>query len=118
MTSGRTALIREFYNESMNRNWISVLFGNGPDTKTIHSEFFGREKYSHNTYIDFLFNFGIVGFIIIISYIFNKLIKGNFLYLEDNLMRRNVKIVRFICILSALSLSLYSKRLFLLIFLI
>ena len=120
LTSGRTALIRSFAKASFNRSFFRIMFGNNLLNKKVYSSFFNRECYSHNTFIDFLYNFGIVGFCIIVWYIFYTTIKNKFLNecIVSSKYVKNIKLIRIMLIIFALSLTLYPKRMILIFFLL
>ena len=112
LTSGRTALIRDFVSASFNRPIFNILFGNNPISKKVYSSFFDHDCYSHNSYLDLLYNFGVVGFIIIISFVLYKLIKNNFLgmNIKNSLYSLNIKVVRIMILLYIFTLSMYTHR--------
>ena len=120
MTSGRTALIRTFIKASFKRPLINILFGNGITDKKIYTKFFGRKCLAHNSYADFLYNFGIVGFLLVIKYIFSKTIKNTFLSTNiiNTMYCKNIKVIRILLLIYAFTLSFYTKRMFLIFFLI
>lgn len=119
ITSGRLSLTKTFLDASFDRPIFNILFGNGPTTKTLYSARSMRYKYSHNTYADILYNFGIVGFITVTTFVFARTRKNNFLNTDilDNKYCNNIKLIRIMLLMYALALTLYTKRMFL-IFLI
>lgn len=120
VTSGRLPLMLTFINASFDRPLFNILFGNDAETKTLFSRYFYHEKYSHNSYADLLYNFGIIGFAIIIMYIIRITIKDIYLNetIKDNKYKSDIKLVRIVLMIYALSLSLYTKRMFLIFFLL
>ena len=96
------------------------MFGNNLLNKKVYSSFFNRECYSHNSFVDFLYNFGLVGFIIIIWYVFDVTTKSKFL--GEKIIKckyvKNIKLIRIMLIIFALSLTLYPKRMILIFFLL
>ena len=119
-TSGRLPLIKTFIEASFNRPIVNVLFGNDATTKKVFSNYFYNEKYSHNSYIDILYNFGIVGFIIVIIYICRITVKNIFLKnnLNNSKYKNAIKLNRIMILIFAFALSLYTKRMVLLFFLL
>lgn len=120
ITSGRLPLLRTFIKASFDRPIFNILFGNGVTTKKIFCTFFNRECLSHNTYADFLYNFGVIGFVLIIwflSYKTRKNVFSNF-NLKNSKYETNIKIIRIMLLLYSLSLTLYTKRMFLIFFLL
>lgn len=119
-TSGRLPLAITFMKASFNRPLINILFGNDATTKKLFSDYFYGEKYSHNSYMDVLYNFGIIGFIISISYIMYITIKNKYLknVLNDSYYNNTIKLIRIMLLIFAFSLSLYTKRMFLVFFLL
>lgn len=120
LTSGRLPLIREFIMASFNRDIVNILLGNGPATKKIFSRYFNSYKYSHNTYIDLFYNFGIIGSIIILIYIGNIFIKNNYfgIKLINSNYSKSLKLLRICILIFAMALSLYTKRMILVFFLL
>jgi len=120
LTSGRIPLFKTFLSKSFDRPAISILFGNDATTKKIYCNFFGRERYSHNSYIDCLYNFGIIGFLLIIGFIGHRTIKNIYLNCDitESKYAKNIKIIRIMLLIYALALSLYTKRMFLVFFLL
>jgi|GEM_PF-4551276 len=119
-TSGRLPLAKTFFEASFNRPIINILFGNDATTKKLFSNYFYREKYSHNSYMDILYNFGIMGFIISISYVLYVTIKNKYLKnsLEDSYYKNAIKLTRIMLLIFAFALSLYTKRMLLVFFLL
>ena len=120
LTSGRTALVRTFFKASFNRPILEVLFGNNPINKKVYCDFFDRECFSHNSYMDCLYNFGIVGFGIIIGFLLYRTTKN--VYVNTNITNckysKNIKVIRIMLLMCAVALTLYTKRMFLVLFLI
>lgn len=116
-TSGRISLVEDFYRASIDRNIFEMALGNGPSSKVVYSNFFQKDKFAHNTYLDFLYSFGIIGFIVNVIYIIRVLQRNTFLGIK---LDRNdsITILRFVYITFGLALSLYSKRVVFLFFLI
>ena len=119
-TSGRLPLAKTFMEASFNRPVINILFGNDATTKKIFSNYFYKEKYSHNSYMDILYNFGIIGFITSISYVLYITIKNKYLKnsLEDCYYKNAIKLARIMLLIFAFALSLYTKRMLLVFFLL
>ena len=120
VTSGRTALIRDFYKASIDRPILNILFGNNPLNKKVYSPFFGHDCFSHNSYVDFLYNFGIIGLIIIMYFIIYRTFKNKFLGLsiKDSIYKNDVKIIRIMLMIFIFTLSMYTQRVLLLFFLL
>ena len=120
LLSGRPSLFKTFIKDSFNRPLINILFGNDITTKKIFVNYFNCEKYSHTSYVDILYNCGIIGFIISFFFIFYKTIKNKYLKfsLNDNYYKNDIKLVRIMLLIFALALSLYTKRMILVFFLL
>lgn len=120
LTSGRLPLAREFISKSFDRPLIEVLIGNGPTTKMLFTNFFYKENYSHNSYLDLLYNFGIIGFLFSIFFIY-KITSKNYFLGEINCLgeyNKALKFFRLVILIYAFALSLYTKRMVLLFFLL
>lgn len=119
VTSGRIPLAKTFVKSSFNRPILNILFGNGITNKKLYNDFFRRNCYSHNSYLDFLYNFGIIGFILGTAYMIYKTFKNVFLNfsMKDTKYASNIRIIRIMLLIYALSLTLYTKRMFLIFFL-
>lgn len=120
MTSGRTAIARSFISASFNRPVFNILLGNGPNNSMVYCELFLGDCVCHNTYIDFLYNFGIIGFIISTAFVIYKTIKNVYLNtkITDNKYCKNIKIIRITILLYSLALTLYTRRMLLVFFLL
>lgn len=120
LTSGRIPLIITFVDASFDRPLGNILFGNDATTKKLFSNYFYAEKYSHNSYIDILYNFGIIGFIIVSTYIFKITHKNMYLktHLDSTRYKETIKLIRIMLLIYAFALSLYTKRMFLIFFLL
>ena len=118
VTSGRTSLIRDFYHACIDRNIFAQLFGNGPIPKKVYSTFFWADKYSHNSYVDMLYNFGVIGTVIMLLFIFKRALKGDFMSTMNADIRREMKCIRILCLFYGIVLSIYSRRMFIILFLI
>ena len=112
ITSGRLPLLKSFVKESFNRPVFSILFGNGLTIKKVFCNFFNKLCFSHNSFADFIYNFGIVGFFLILFYFFYKIKKNHFLGMDitETKYSSNIKIIRIMLLIYALSLSLYTKQ--------
>ena len=114
-TSGRIPLMVTFMNASFNRPIGNILFGNDAATKKVFSDYFYTDKYSHNSYMDVLYNFGIIGFVIVITYIFKKV--HNNIYLKnslvDNKYKGTIKLIRIMLLIYAFALCSYYIKNFL-----
>lgn len=119
LTSGRLPLAKAFLESSLRRNAFEFLFGNGPTTKMLFTNFFYKENYSHNSYMDILYNFGIVGFVIFVLFAL-KTLKGDKLFNKtiSSEMSWYLKLLRVIVLIFGLSLSMYTKKMVLLLFFI
>ena len=116
LTSGRLPLAKEFISKSFNRPIMQVFFGNGPTTKELFTNFFFKKNYSHNSYLDLLYNFGLIGVVVIITYIS---IKSNQFLTNYNVLKEYnkwLKLIKIVILIYGLSLSLYTKRMVLLFF--
>lgn len=120
LTSGRIPLAKVFIQASFNRPVINILIGNDATNKKVYCSFFDKECYSHNTYVDFLYNFGVIGFAIIVSYVLYETIKNKYLGfdLSNTKYSNNIKLIRIMLLIYAIALTLYTKRMFLIFFLL
>ena len=120
ISSGRLPLMRTFWNASFNRPIGNILFGNDMATKPLYTKYLGGTECSHCSYIDFLYNFGIVGFIVVNGYLFIITKKNIFLGRDiSNTKYKNVIIlIRVLLLIHMLALSMYTKRMVLTFFLI
>lgn len=118
LSSGRLPIARDFLNSSFKRPILNILLGNGPDTKMIYSKYFDNYKYSHSTYIDFIYNFGIIGAIIILSYIIMNFRKNKLLgmQIEDEKDSEYFRILKIAILITSITLPLSNEMIFLLIF--
>lgn len=118
LSSGRLPIARNFLNSSFKRPILNILLGNGPDTKMIYSEYFKKDKYSHNTYIDFIYNFGVIGAIIILSYIIMNFRENKLLgmQIEDGKDSEYFRILKIAILITSITLPLSNEMIFLLIF--
>jgi len=120
LTSGRLPLARTFIQASFNRPILNILLGNDARSKTLYCNFFDGERYSHNSYIDCLYNFGIIGFFIAVGFVWYRTIKN--IYFSQCIVKsnyaKNIKLIRIMLLVYALALSLYTKRMFLVFFLL
>ena len=76
------------------------------------------EKYSHSSYIDFIYNFGLIGTIIIISYIIDGFRKNKLLNIK--LAEKDaeyVRIIKIAMLVTSITLPLSNEVIFLLFFL-
>lgn len=120
LSTGRIPLFREFAEASVDRPIFEILLGNGPSAKKIYSNYYAVDKYVHNSYMDFMYSFGLVGFVIIIKYLYTVMRKVKFLSWEIS-ERKYIylmQVSRLSLLIYALTLSLYSKRIILLFFLL
>ena len=120
ISSGRIPLIETFLAASFNRPIGNILFGNDMTTKALYTSYLDGTECSHCSYIDFLYNFGIVGFVIIISYLFVITKKNIFLgqNISNTKYKNAVLVIRILLLAYAVALSLYTKRMFLIFFLL
>lgn len=118
LSSGRLPIAKDFVQESFDRPILNILFGNGPDTKMIYSEYFDKNKYSHSTYVDFIYNFGVIGIIIIGIYIFNNFKKNNMLRIncDDMNNAEYINVIKITLLITAITLPLSNEAIFLLFF--
>ncbi len=120
LTSGRLPIIRSFLTASFDRSAIEILFGNGLQDEQIYCEFFGRDKEAHNSYINCLYNFGIVGFVLIMIGLV-KILKNPKIFgydLKTSTYGKTFMVMQWMLLLYALVLSLYTKRMFLAFFIL
>ena len=120
MKSWEVDAVLTYNGEAFDRPMLNILFGNGLTDKKVFCPFFNKDCYSHNSYLDFLYNFGIIGFVLTCGYLFYKT-KNNY-FLSKNIIDSkyftNIKIIRIMLLMYALSLTLYTKRMFLIFFLL
>lgn len=113
LTSGRLPLFKTFVCASFDRNIIEVLFGNGPTTKMLFTNFFYDYNYSHNTYADLLYNFGVIGFALVMCFIVN-MFKQKQIYVSNKNYSNGLFLMRILVLCMALGLSMYTKKMCLL----
>lgn len=120
LTSGRLPLAKTFIQASFDRPIINILLGNDARSKTLYCNFFNSEKYVHNSYVDCLYNFGVIGFMIAIGFVWYRTIKNVYVgyQLAESKYAKNIKTIRIMLLIYALTLSLYTKRMFLVFFLL
>ncbi len=120
ISSGRLPLIRTFVKAAFDRPIFNILFGNDITTKKIYCSFFDRECLAHNSFIDFLYNFGVVGCLIIIVYMVGITRKNIFLNMDfsNSKYSTDIKLIRIMLIIFAFCLTLYTKRMFLIFFIL
>lgn len=120
LTSGRLPIFRSFVEASFDRSALEIFFGNGLQDEQVYCDFFGKEKEAHNSYINCLYNFGIIGFIIIGIGLF-KVIKSPQIFgqkIKFSLYKDTFVVMQWMFLLYALVLSLYTKRMFLIFFIL
>lgn len=120
VTSGRFPLAITFIQASFDRPIINILLGNDARSKTLYCDFFGEENYSHNSYIDCLYNFGVIGGTIAVGFVWYRTIKNMYLCqsITESKYVKDIKLIRIMLLIYALALSLYTKRMFLVFFLL
>lgn len=119
ISSGRLPLMRTFWQASFNRPIGNILFGNDMTTKTLYTSYLDGTECSHCSYIDFLYNFGIIGFIVINAHLFTVTKKNIFLGRDiSNTKYKNViLLIRILLLIHMIALSMYTKRMVLTFFL-
>lgn len=119
-SSGRIPLFTLFVEASFNRPIFNILLGNDPTTKMLFSKYFYKAKYSHNSYVDILYNFGVIGFLAMMIYIFNITKNNIFLgsNINENKYKNAIKLIRIMLLIYSITLSLYTKRMVLVFFLL
>lgn len=120
LTSGRLPIYRSFLKASFTRELKEIVFGNGLSDEQLYCDFFGREKEAHNSYLNCLYNFGIIGSILVIVGIVLVIKRNTFFHmnLQNTKYEKTVKMLRTIFLLYAVVLSLYTKKMVLVFFLI
>ncbi len=120
ISSGRIPLIKTFFTASFNRPIGNILFGNDMTTKTLYTAYLGAAECSHCSYIDFLYNFGVIGFIIINGYLFIITKKNIFLGrdISNSKYKNAIILIRILLLIHMIALSMYTKRMLLTFFLI
>lgn len=116
LTSQKTRDWRLFWDNFKSGNTFVKFFGNGIQPFLIFSEYWGKKVSSHNTYLDFLNCYGLIGSIIIMWYIHTK-VKNNIILLS-NINNKVYRYVRIILLIYGIQLSIYTNRIFLLMFLL
>lgn len=120
ISSGRIPLIKNFCSQSFNRPVGNILFGNDMTVKPLYTKYLDAAECSHCSYIDFLYNFGIVGLLVIGGYIL--IITKNNIFLGQNITNTKynnaIKFIRILLLIYAATLSLYTKRMILIFFLL
>ena len=120
ISSGRIPLIETFLAASFDRPLWNILLGNDMTTKPLYTSYLDGTECSHCSYIDFLYNFGIIGLVVVISYLF-IVTKRNF-FIGQNISNTKYKnailVIRIVLLIYAMTLSLYTKRMFLVFFLL
>lgn len=120
LTSGRLPIYKSFLKASFSRNMKEVMFGNGLSDEQLYCDFFGREKEAHNSYLNCLYNFGIIGFILIVIGIVIVMKRNSFfnMNLQNTKYEKTVSMLRIMFLIYAVVLSLYTKKMVLVFFLI
>ena len=120
ISSGRFPLMRTFWQAAFNRPIGNILFGNDMTTKILYTDYLGAAECSHCSYIDFLYNFGLIGFIVVNGYLLIITKRNIFLGRDvSNSKYRNViLLIRILLLIHMIALSMYTKRMVLTFFLI
>lgn len=120
LTSGRLPIYKSFLKASFSRNMKELMFGNGLSDEQLYCDFFGREKEAHNSYLNCLYNFGIIGFILIVIGIVIVMKRNSFfnMNLQNTKYEKIVRMLRIMFLIYAVVLSLYTKKMVLVFFLI
>jgi len=116
-TSGRWGLIVEKLRDFASRPLWQMLLGRGPDPETTYFPLFQNFVYSHNSYLDLLTGFGVIGLGLLLWWFVRTVRRGEFWGLpiqkED---RAALTLVRIALLLHAATLSMYLNRVFLFFF--
>lgn len=120
VSSGRLPIAINFIKASFKRPLFNILFGVDANNHKIYCEFFDKDCYAHNAYLDFLYNHGIIGFCVVLIYFLRKTFRNIFLGydLKTTKYCNNIKIIRIMLLIFALALTLNTKRMFLMFFLL
>ena len=119
-TSGRLLIAQSFMEDLKKEGIVNKIFGNGPQSFKVYSNYFHGFKYAHNIYIDLIYSFGIIGSIIAITYIFIKTKKSVFLGTEitDKKYKDLLLFSKLVLLISGLALSLHCEIIFLVFYLL
>lgn len=120
ISSGRLSIIKNFISKAFDRPLGNILFGDDMTAKEIYTKHFDKEMCSHCTYIDFMYNFGIVGLFVVSGYLF--IITKRNIFLNQNIAnskyKNAIKLIRILLLIYSISLSLYIRKVILIFFLI
>ncbi len=119
-TSGRLLIAQSFIEDMEKEGIVNKIFGNGPQSLKVYSNYFHEFKYAHNIYVDLIYSFGIIGSIIVITYIFIKTKKSVFLGMEitDKKYKDLLLFSKLVLLISGLTLSLHCEIIFLVFYLL
>lgn len=119
-TSGRIPIAKAFLKSLNSKSLPGRLFGNGPQSMKVYTEYFGDYKYAHNTYIDILYSFGYLGGCSIFIFLLYRYIKNRFLgyTIRSRMEKELLGLTRLVLLISGLMLSLHCETIFLVLFLI
>jgi len=116
-TSGRWGLMVEKLRDFASRPLWQMLLGRGPDPETTYFPLFETFGYSHNSYLDLLAGFGVIGLGLLLWWFARTVRRGQFWGLpvekED---RGALALARVALLLHAATLSMYLNRVFLFFF--
>lgn len=116
-TSRKTLMWKIYVTDFIeNTNIYEKLFGRGINIVTLYNDYFSQETSAHCTYIDIINSYGIVGGMIIYAYIFIK--TKNNIILERKSKVKEIKMLRILMLIYAVELSIYTHKLFLIVFLL
>ena len=116
LTSHKTNDWKIYWDDIVGSSVLKLLFGHGMYPTYIYSPYFNKEVESHNTYLDLTQCYGVVGFVIIMSYIIYK-IKNN-IFLCQRIDDKTLKYLRIMILVYGIELSIYTGRIFWLTFII
>lgn len=107
-TTNRSDITKEFVGYIKNDiSWVKQWFGGNKITR-------GAIGVSHNSYIDFVLQFGFVGLIIILAYLFVRLKK--IFCMKKDFVRKNILILKILYIVAIFTLSVYNGSTFAMMF--
>ena len=111
-TSGRIPIMRSFLRNFFYKGNINVFFGNGPQAFKIYTGYFKKFMYSHNTYVDLLYSFGLIGGAAAVLSALVILFRGRFL--DENLsgqQKKTLFLMRLMPLIFAAGLAIHAENL-------
>ncbi len=116
-TSGRWGLITEKLRDFAAIPLWQKLVGRGPDAETTYLPLMSTFSFSHNSYLDMLSGFGLLGMATLLWWFVRTVRRGRFFGRPvDPDVRAALTLARIALLLHAATLSMYLNRLFLFLF--